>query len=206
MKPHGVPGLSALAGATVLLVSGAALAAPGSATGDDIRDIRPLIPIPPWWQGLALPLGLAVALAAGLVVYLLFRRHGRRELGPEERAQAALSEAETLARAGRCHEWAELVALTLRNALAARLGDDLCPRTTSELAAVDWSARPHGAVVDAERLLDLLRICDLSRFALGRLDRESLLESTRRARAWVTHLFEPNAVPQPSPAVVEAMP
>jgi hypothetical protein len=196
----------ALAGAAALVAPVAALGAPSAPAADDIRDIRPLISIPPWWHGLALPLAVAAALLILLAVYRALRRHRRRELSPEERAQAALTEAETLARAGRCHEWAELVALTLRTALAARVGGDLCPRTTGELAALDWSARPDGARVDPERLLDLLWICDLTRFALGRLEPESLLESTRSARAWVTHLFDTREGPGPLPAPAEATP
>jgi hypothetical protein len=206
MKAWFLRGIPALAGAVALLGSVVAVAAPGAAAAEDIRDIRPLIPIPAWWQGLGLPLAVAAVLVAVVAAYLALRRHGRSELTAEQRAQAALTEAEALARAGRCHEWAELVAVTLRNALAARVGSDVCPRTTGELAAIDWSARPDGALVDSERLLDLLWVCDLTRFALGRLDPESLLASTRSARAWVTHLFKMPEAPEPIPAAVEATP
>jgi hypothetical protein len=195
----------ALAAAVTLSRSLAAFVAPGTPASDDIRDIRPLIPIPPWWHGLGLPLAIAALLVVLVLTYVAVRRR-KTELTPEQRAQAALGEAEALARAGRCREWAELVASTLRHALAARVGADVVPRTTSELAAIEWSARPDGALVDPQRLLDLLWTCDLTRFALGRLDPDSLLASTRSARLWVTHLFEVREVPAPTATAAEVTP
>ncbi|HEY5377742.1 MAG TPA: hypothetical protein VIK01_28875 [Polyangiaceae bacterium] len=182
-----------------------ALAAPRSvpASGDDIRDIRPLISIPPWWYW------LVAGVAAALIVALVFagirywRRRSLRALTPEQRALQALTAAEALARGGQCREWAEIVAQTLRLALATRLGQDACPETTSELAAVDWSKLPLGATVDAPRLVELLTTCDLTRFALGRLDPSALLVETQSAREWITRLF---AAPEATRAEVKATP
>lgn len=170
-----------------------ALAAPRAAppSADDIRDIRPLISIPPWWYW------LAAGVAAALVVALVFagirywRRRSQLALSPEQRALQALAKAETLARGGQCREWADIVAQTLRMALATRLGHEACSETTSELAAVDWSKLPQGTTVDAARLVELLSTCDLTRFALGRLDPSALLVETQSARDWVTRLFAP---------------
>jgi hypothetical protein len=162
---------------------------PAPPAAEDIRDIRPLISIPPWWYWLAAGVAAAmiVALVFGAIRY--WRHRSRRALTPEQRAQQALAEAEALARAGQCREWAEIVAHTLRLALATRLGHDACPETTSELAAVDWSKLPQGATVDASRLVELLTTCDLTRFALGRLDPSALLVETQSARDWITRLF-----------------
>jgi hypothetical protein len=130
---------------------------------------------------------LIVALVFGAIRY--WRRRSQRALTPEQRALQALTEAEALARGGQCREWAEIVAQTLRQALATRLGQDACPETTSELAAVDWSKLPQGTTVDAARLVELLSTCDLTRFALGRLDPSALLVETQSARDWITQLF-----------------
>ncbi|HEX4473445.1 MAG TPA: hypothetical protein VH142_00110 [Polyangiaceae bacterium] len=172
-----------------------AMAAVTAAPADDIRDIRPLILIPPWWRWV--PYALAAGLFAVAVGFGIreWQRRSQKSLTPEERAREELARAEALARQGRCHEWAEVVARTLRNALAARLGQESCPETTVELRAMNWDAANDGASVDAPRLLELLNTCDLTRFAMARLEADSLVASTESARDWVTHLF---AVPEPS--------
>lgn len=195
--------VSALAVSAVSVVANAA-----PETADDIRDIRPLILIPPWWYWLAAAIGAAVVLALVGAGVRYWRRRSRRPLTPEESAREALGRAEALARAGQCREWAELVAQTLRSALAARLGSDTCPQTTSELAATDWAQTPQGATVDGLGLVALLETCDLTRFALGRLDISALLASTASAEEWVTRLFAapPTAASTPAPATAPEHP
>ncbi len=161
----------------------------------DIRDIRPLILIPAWWHWLAVALAAGALVAALTVGYRLWRRGSARAITPEEKARRALAKAEALAREGRSREWADVVAATLRTALSARLGHDACPQTTSELASASWGEH-EGAGIDAPRLLELLSTCDLTRFAMARLDTESLLASTEVAREWIGRLFAP---PPPSP-------
>ncbi len=164
---------------------------------EDIRDIRPLILIPPWWHWLEIALAAGVLLAAAAVVVRLWRRRAKRPLTPEEQARQALAKAESLAREGRAREWADLVAPTLRTALSVRLGKDACPQTTRELGA--WIQPPQDGAVDAPRLLELLSTCDLTRFARARLDAESLLASTEAARDWVSRLFAPEPPPELAP-------
>ncbi len=160
-------------------------------TPDDIRDIRPLISIPALWPWIVVGV-LGVLLVALIVLGIrAWRKRAQRPLTPEQQANAALARAEALARAGQCHEWGEVVATTLRGALAARLGQAACPETTSELAHVDWAKASAGAAVDAPALIELLSACDLSRFALARLEPSALLAATDAARAWVTQLFAP---------------
>jgi hypothetical protein len=166
----------------------------------DIRDIRPLILIPVWWHWLAIALAAGAVLAALTVGYRLWRRRSARALTPDEQARRALAKAEALAREGRSREWADVVAGTLRTALSARLGHDACPQTTSELASASW-AEHEGAGVDAPRLLELLATCDLTRFAMARLDTESLLASTEVAREWIARLFAPPPSSPPPPQV-----
>lgn len=172
-------------------VATAAASPPTGVTSDDIRDIRPLILIPPWWHWMVLAIAIALALAAAGAAFRLWRRRSAQALTPEQKARRALDRAETLAREGRSREWAAVVAETLRTSLSARLGQDACPQTTSELAAVPWLAPPYDAIVDTPRLLDLLSACDLTRFAMARLEVDSLIASTETARDWITHLFAP---------------
>jgi hypothetical protein len=167
----------------------------------DIRDIRPLILIPAWWHTLALAIAAVLVLATGALLYRWWRRRSARPLTPEEHARRALAKAEALAREGRSREWADVVAGTLRTALSARLGHDACPQTTVELAAAPWIRAPHDVAVDAPRLFELLLTCDLTRFAMARLDAPTLLASTDAARDWVTRLFAP-APPSPAPPPV----
>lgn len=178
---------ASLAASGTAALSGVAHAAPAQA--DDIRDIRPLILIPPWWYWLAGALGAAVVLALVGAASRYWRHRSRRPLSPEEQAREALRRAASLASNGQCRQWAELVAQTLRCALAARLGSEACPQTTSELAAIDWAQTPQGATVDGPGLVALLETCDLTRFALGRLDASALSASTESAQDWVRRLF-----------------
>lgn len=197
--------LSALLASVVALAAPAATAAPA----DDIRDIRPLISIPPWWYWLAAAVAAALILALVFAGIRYWQRRRERVLTPEQRALQALNEAEALAREGQCHAWAEIVAQTLRTALATRLGQQACPETTSELAAVDWSKLPLGSAIDAPRLVELLSTCDLTRFALGRLDPSALLAETAVARDWITQLFAAPATTdraKAQPTSIEAIP
>ncbi len=178
--------------------SALASAAPATPV-DDIRDIRPLISIPPGFHWLIAGLAAALVVALGYAGVRSYRRRSRRPLSAQQRARLGLAKAEALARTGECHEWGEVVAETLRTALAARLGQAACPETTSELAARDWSKLPEVASVDSTRLVELLSTCDLTRFALGRLEPSALLHATESARAFIERLFAPVAAPASAP-------
>jgi hypothetical protein len=173
------------------------------APSEDIRDIRPLILIPPWWYWAAAAAAATLVVVGCILGYREWRRRTLRPVTPEERALETLAQAELLAREGRCREWADVVARAVRTALAARLRKESCPETTDELASLEWST-VSGAPIDAPRLVGILSACDLARFALARLERESLLSSTEAAREWVTGLFAVRAasaassVPAPS--------
>jgi MFS family permease len=167
-----------------------ALAAPAAA-GEDIRDIRGPIAIPPWWRW---PLAIALAALAAFAVILLVRwwkARKARALTPLQRAQRALTEAEELAREGRSREWADVVAETLRSALAARLGVDVLPQTTGELSEGSWAKSPVAKEIDAVNILALLETCDLARFAKAFLESKALLAETAIARELVEKLFAP---------------
>ena len=166
-----------------------ALAAP--VTIEDIRDIRGLIPIPPWWHW---PLAVALAALAVLAVVLLvrwWRSRSARALTPLERALQALAAAEQQAREDHSHAWADIVAETIRGALATRLGTDVLPQTTAELSKASWTQPPLAEELSAPRVLDLLETCDLARFAKASLDTNALLASTETARELVGRLFAP---------------
>jgi hypothetical protein len=184
---------------------------------EDIRDIRAPLPIPAWWHW---PLAIALAALAALAVVLLVRWWQRRraaKLTPLERARQALVAAETHASAGRSHEWADVVAETVRAALAARVGAGVLPQTTTELALAPW-ARPaqsgeNGAptsgppLPDAARLIALLGQCDLARFAKASLDADVLLAETAVARELVESLYSaPPSAPTPTTTLVPVTP
>jgi hypothetical protein len=161
----------------------------------DIRDIRGPIAIPPWWHW---PLAIALAALAATTVVLVvrwWRSRSPRALSPLERARQALTAAEALAREGRSREWAEIVAETMRGALAARLGTDVLPQTTAELSEAPWAKPPAADDLQATRLLALLETCDLARFAKARLDADALVASTTLARELTEHLFAPPVRP-----------
>ena len=171
-----------------------------NAVPDDIRDIRGPIPIPPWWHW---PLAIAVAALVALAVVLLvrwWRARCAQALTPLERARRALAAAEAHARSGRSHEWADIVAGTLRGALAARLGTDVLPQTTAELSKAPWAERPASDELGAPQVLALLETCDLARFAKARIDTTALVASTETARELVERLLAPPPPRRATPA------
>lgn len=174
---------------------------------DDIRDIRGLVPIPPWWHW---PLAIALAVLAALAVVLVvrwWRARSARVLSPLARALRALAAAEVHAREGRSHEWADIVAETVRGALAARLGTGVLPQTTAELSKAPWAQPPIADELPVARVLELLETCDLARFAKARLDTSALLASTSLACELVGRLFAPPARRAASrPATPAALP
>ncbi|HEX4337247.1 MAG TPA: hypothetical protein VH062_15120 [Polyangiaceae bacterium] len=193
MTTKHIPGVGAALAVAAFALSAAAGA---PAPSEDIRDIRPLILIPPWWYWAAAAAAATVVVVGCILGYREWRRRTRRPLTAEEQALESLAQAELLAREGRCREWADVVARAVRTALAARLRKESCPETTEELASLEWST-VGGAPIDASLLVGILSTCDLARFALARLERDSLLTSTESAREWVTGLF---AVPAASSA------
>jgi hypothetical protein len=177
--------------AFVTLTAASSLAFAAPMPPEDIRDIRGPIPIPLWWRW---PLAIAVAAVLAFVVILLVRwwqRSASRALSPLERARQALALAETHAREGRAHAWADIVAETVRNALGVRLGAEVLPLTTAELALESWARPPMKDELDAGSVLDLLETCDLARFAKANLEPAALLAFTGRAREVVERLFTP---------------
>ncbi len=185
---------------------------------EDIRDIRAPLPIPPWWHWpLAIGLGVfAVTAIVLLLRYLYKRRH--RPLTLFERAQQTLDSAERLAKMGRSHDWAELVAPTMRGALAVRIGESVLPQTTNELAKAYWAKAPADTEVNTARDLDtrylpeaphllaLLEICDLARFAQANLGADELLAATASARDLVGRFLSPRARLAPAPALPATAP
>ena len=170
---------------------------------EDIRDIRGPIAIPPWWHW-PLAIAVAVVLATAVVVAVRWWRARRlRPLTPLDLARQALVAAEAHAREGHSHEWADIVAETVRGALAARLGADVLPQTTAELADAPWAKPPLSDGLEIPRVLVLLETCDLARFAKARLDTAGLLASTGSAREIVERLFTP---PPRRPAAIAAKP
>jgi hypothetical protein len=183
---------------TLAGTSAMALAAP-TADGD-IRDIRGPVPIPPWWRWPLAALAGAVAIGILVVLFRRWREHARRPLSPLERARKALEAAEALARAGDFRACAEILAETLRAALAVRLGAGVLPQTTAELRHGPWTKPPLSLEIEADTILALLETCDLARFARAKLDSNALLEATAMARALTERLHAPPPPPRPAKA------
>jgi hypothetical protein len=209
----------AFATTSMAALSASALAFAASApvavdAAEDIRDIRAPWAIPPWWRW---PLAIAAAAVAALAIVLLVRwwqKRRARAQTPLERARESLRLAEAHARAGRSREWADIVSETLRGALAARLGASVLPQTTSELADAAWTqwayegpveatgAPPQtpateGRLPEAPKIVELLRACDLARFAKASLGTDALVESTVVARDLVERLLAPRTSDAP---------
>lgn len=169
-----------------------------AAAAEDIRDIRPPLAFAEWWRW---PLAIALAALAAFAVIMLVRywkNRRARALTPLQRALEALRLAEEHARAGRSREWAHIVALAVRDALAVRLGGGVLPRTTSELARAELCSVP---LPEAPNILELLETCDLTRFARASLEIDALLAQTAAARELVQLLHAP-----PSPPLAPAQP
>ena len=204
--------------ALTTFISNVSLAIASPTAADDIRDIRAPLPIPPWWHW---PLAIALVVLAVTAIVLLLRywyKRRHRPLTLLQQAQRALELAEKLAKAGRSHDWAELVAPTMRGALAVRIGESVLPQTTNELAKAYWAKSPSDTEVNTARELDtrylpeapqllaLLEICDLARFAQANLGADELLAATASARVLVESLLSPRAHPVSEPAVQTAPP
>ena len=155
------------------------------------------------------PDSAVVALAArdrgrrgrSLAVVLLvrwWRTRAPRALSPLERARQALAAAEAHARGGRAHEWADIVAETLRGALAARLGADVLPQTTAELCrGAVGASRPLADELDARRASSSFSRPVTSRGSRRPAStRPRSSASTATARELVERLFAP---PPPTP-------
>lgn len=175
-------------------LSTAALAVPAAA--EDIRDIRGPLTIVPWWRWPLVVAAAVVVLVAVALAVRAYRARMLRAFSPLDRARQALARAEEHAREGRSRDWADLVAETTRAALAAKLGAQVLPQTTAELAVIIRSQAPiAGATVLEERdvteLLALLESCDLARFAKASLGPGDLAASTAMARALVERLYAP---------------
>lgn len=187
----------------VTMSSALALAAPGAA--EDIRDIRAPLAIPPWWHW---PLAVAVAALAAFVVVAALRswqKRRSRPLTPLERARQALFVAEGHARAGRSRECADVLAETLREALAVRVGPGVLRQTTSELAAASRTESRLADDADVHWVVALLETCDLARFARGRLTPDVLVAATELSRELVERLFVPPGKPAASPPRAEVV-
>jgi hypothetical protein len=197
--------LAAAGAATISLLASVAMAAPAAATAaaEDIRDIRGPLAIAPWWRWPLVAVVAVLALAALAFAVRAWRARKLRAWTPLDRARQALTEAEEHAREGHCREWAELVAETTRTALAVKLGAQILPHTTPELA-VALQARGGAETAiggeDVVELLTLLASCDLARFAKARLDATALVAATATARALVERLYAPVSK-TPSPAL-----
>lgn len=166
------------------------LALASTPAAEDIRDIRGPIAIPIWWHW-PLAIGVATVLATGIVLAVRWWQRRRPTLSAVELARQALERALAEAQAGRAHAWAEIVAVTVRGALASRVGPAILPQTTTEMATADWTKPPMDLVLDTTHILEILETCDVARFAKASFDPNALIASTAVARDVTERLYAP---------------
>jgi hypothetical protein len=158
------PGRWLLAGCLVL---GSIRCLAAVTEGEDIRDIRPPVPIPTGWEWFG---WLLAALAACVLVYLLirhWRRHRQRPavvpaIPPHVRARNRLMEA--LGSINRPEPFCVLISDALRLYLEERFEWHAPERTTEEFLD-ELRASPRLTVDQEISLSDFLTRCDLVKFA-----------------------------------------
>ena len=151
----------------------------------------------PWWHGrsriaLAIwpdPGGIGCSIRRAWSALAATLGRGRSST-PEERARQALARGGgARARRARSRVGGRRRRDTSRRARGAPRTRRRARRRRAELPPAPGCRLPRGRAVDAPRLLELLATCDLTRFAMARLDADSLLASTQAARELVARLF-----------------
>lgn len=153
------------------------------ASGEDIRDIRPPIPIPaptrwgPWL------VGGGGALAGALLGVLLLRRRQARTLGLTDRTLQRLRTAEAHIESEDAYAFAIHLSEILRQYLEGRFGLPATQQTTPEFLR-DLATRDLPEVANSHDLLyGFLDACDAAkyaRYALGRARMEAMVDDAAR--------------------------
>lgn len=186
-----------------LLLVAASVAAPAVASDiaaplEDIRDIRPALPIPApasWGPWLAVG-GGALALALGAT--LLLRRRKERALGLTDRTLARLAAARAHVDAGDAYAFATHLSEILRGYVEARFGLPATQRTTPEFLQ-DLAGQDIPEIVERrDDLYEFLDACDAAKYAryeLGGPRMEAMVDGASR--------FVEATRPLPRPAAAE---
>ncbi|MCX8157841.1 MAG: hypothetical protein N3J91_15615 [Verrucomicrobiae bacterium] len=161
---------------------------------DDLQLLEPPGPLPLWLQI------LMGAVAAGLLVYLIWRRRRQQRLAlaPEVEAQQALEDAlEELEKAHRqlsrenCRPYAICVSGIVRRYIERRFNIHAPRRSTEEFLAEARNA-PELAPAHQEKLGQFLKCCDFLKFARGTAEVDELELLHQAAVIFVTETqFKP---------------
>jgi hypothetical protein len=170
-----------------------------STAGEDIRDVRGPLHLPPWWRWLAITGGAALAIGLGTTVVLVVRRRRAKQLTPQERALMRLEEAQALAEAGQVHAYADAASDAVREYIEERFQVRAAHSTTEEFfeALVSQVDSPLGT--HREPLVEFLGACDMAKFARMPLPKEQMLALNQLARRFVVETAQP--VPEKSPTL-----
>ena len=154
--------------------------------GDELRDIKDIVPLPhawPWWYWLA---GGALLVLALFLFYVIRTRKkerpGPEKAAPDQIALQALAEAMDLARDGDAKRFAVLISDILRCYIEAHFGLRAPALTTREFLSSVAGGREQVAdeLADArEMLAAILHDCDLAKFAgapLGKMEMEKIAD------------------------------
>ncbi len=154
-----------------------------TAHAEDIRDIRPPIPIPEPTRWRPWLLGGGGALALALLAISLLRRRRAPALGLTEGTLARLRAARTHIASGDAYAFAIHLSEILRQYLEARFGLRATRQTTSEFLR-ELATRDIPEVADSHDLLHaFLEGCDAAkyaRYALGRSRMEAMADDAAR--------------------------
>ena len=172
---------------TPVLSPPAAVATAAAQSEEDIRDIRGPISIPSPWRW------VWVASAGILVLALLYaawvwyrRRVTAKAKPPHEIALDRLQRARALMKPEQAREYSFAISEITRDYIERRFGERAARRTTDEFLRdlvhqTDSPLAAHQAL-----LADVLRYCDLAKFARWQLDMPEMEAMHDSARAFIT--------------------
>ena len=169
-----------------------------AAEEDDIRDVRPPVPIPYSWLWLAYSAaGCLVLVALVLLARWLLRPRPVKPVPAHEIALARLERAKPLMAPEHAREYSFAVSEILREYIENRFHERAARRTTEEFLR-DLLSSSNAALAAHRDLLDeVLRYCDLAKFARWELSNADMMAMYDSARAFI--LVTRPAVSEPAP-------
>ena len=172
---------------TPVLSPPAAAATAAAQPAEDIRDIRGPISIPSPWRWIG-PAAAGVAVLALLyAAWVWYRRRATAKAKqPHEIALDRLQRARALMKPEQAREYSFAISEITRDYIERRFGERAARRTTDEFLRdlVHQSDSPLAA--HQALLADVLRYCDLAKFARWQLDMPEMEAMHDSARAFIT--------------------
>jgi hypothetical protein len=176
---------------------GAAAAAP--AAGEDIRDIRGLKGIPPFWLLPALVAGGALFATAGYAAWRWTRRERRpRRMLPFEIALQRLEEVRRLLHPRSVREFSIAISDIVRQYIEAAFKVTATHRTTEEFLHDLLDSSNASLAGHRSLLAEFLNLCDMAKFAGAELPAPIMESLHQSARSFVIQSAQPAHDPLPA--------